>query len=401
MSRSCRRFPGYGGFMRWGHASTGRSSSRQASCQKHGAAGLRPPAPLGLPPVSDPFFDDKHAPDLVLAMFSRLLGEPRPDWPRQTVVTGFAFYDGETESRARDLARSSTPGHDRSSSRSARRRSSIRASSSGKAPAVRRSPDAAPCCSSVPSPTGWPSPIDASAHSSTRLSQDSFPKPTSSFIRGDRERPARQCAPAVPWWSCRTHTTSRTTRCGSASWNLRDDSQGPMYSAARVAAALERIAARPEGTRRAAQVGSIVSHEDGAGGRRRRDRTSVRRLPAGQSVLTTLIGSRCEARRARTSDAAVAGVIRSRKTAIILECVQPEFCSPSPSASRARRVRRCPETGLPPYAKGGRRRRLLRHEGAGSVPVDGGLIEAEVADWVAAQNAVTFRYLDQLPMRDD
>jgi rhamnosyltransferase subunit B len=49
---------------------------------------------LGLAPRRDPFFDDKHSPALVLAMFSRLLGEPRPDWPRQAVVTGFAFYDG-------------------------------------------------------------------------------------------------------------------------------------------------------------------------------------------------------------------------------------------------------------------------------------------------------------------
>jgi UDP:flavonoid glycosyltransferase YjiC (YdhE family) len=59
---------------------------------------------LGLAPVDDPFFDDKHAPDLVLAMFSRVLGEPRPDWPRQTVVTGFAFYDGHEPAPAPDLA---------------------------------------------------------------------------------------------------------------------------------------------------------------------------------------------------------------------------------------------------------------------------------------------------------
>ena len=59
---------------------------------------------LGLPPVDDPFFDDKHAPDLVLAMFSRMLGVPRPDWPPQTVVTGFAFYDGQEPELAPDLA---------------------------------------------------------------------------------------------------------------------------------------------------------------------------------------------------------------------------------------------------------------------------------------------------------
>jgi rhamnosyltransferase subunit B len=59
---------------------------------------------LGLPPVDDPFFDDKHSPDLVLAMFSRVLGEPRPDWPAQTIVTGFAFYDGQEPALAPDLA---------------------------------------------------------------------------------------------------------------------------------------------------------------------------------------------------------------------------------------------------------------------------------------------------------
>ena len=59
---------------------------------------------LGLPPVDDPFFDDKHAPDLVLAMFSRMLGVPRPDWPPQAVVTGFAFYDGQEPELAPDLA---------------------------------------------------------------------------------------------------------------------------------------------------------------------------------------------------------------------------------------------------------------------------------------------------------
>jgi hypothetical protein len=50
---------------------------------------------LGLAPKCDPFFDHKHSPSLVLAMFSRLLGEPRPDWPSQAVVTGFTFYDGD------------------------------------------------------------------------------------------------------------------------------------------------------------------------------------------------------------------------------------------------------------------------------------------------------------------
>ncbi len=75
---------------------------------KHAARRLSEPITafrrsLGLPPKRDPFFDDKHSPSLVLAMFSRLLGEPRPDWPSQAVVTGFAFYDGDHSRLSSDI----------------------------------------------------------------------------------------------------------------------------------------------------------------------------------------------------------------------------------------------------------------------------------------------------------
>jgi UDP:flavonoid glycosyltransferase YjiC (YdhE family) len=46
-----------------------------------------------LPPGRDPIFDGQHSPDLVLAMFSELVAKPQPDWPPNTRVTGFAFYD--------------------------------------------------------------------------------------------------------------------------------------------------------------------------------------------------------------------------------------------------------------------------------------------------------------------
>ena len=49
---------------------------------------------LGLPPGSSPLFDAKHAPGLVLALFSRALGDRQPDWPASTLITGFVFYDG-------------------------------------------------------------------------------------------------------------------------------------------------------------------------------------------------------------------------------------------------------------------------------------------------------------------
>ncbi|MFL6428967.1 MAG: glycosyltransferase [Acidobacteriaceae bacterium] len=52
-------------------------------------------AELGLDRGSNVLFDAKHAPGLVLAMFSPLLGEPQPDWPPNTEITGFVFYDGD------------------------------------------------------------------------------------------------------------------------------------------------------------------------------------------------------------------------------------------------------------------------------------------------------------------
>lgn len=48
---------------------------------------------LGLPPGNHPLFDEKYSPNLVLAMFSSVLGTPQPDWVPQAKVTGFAFYD--------------------------------------------------------------------------------------------------------------------------------------------------------------------------------------------------------------------------------------------------------------------------------------------------------------------
>jgi UDP:flavonoid glycosyltransferase YjiC (YdhE family) len=56
-------------------------------------------AELGLDRGANVIFDAKHAPSRVLAMFSPLLGEPQPDWPSHTEVTGFVFYDGDAGSR--------------------------------------------------------------------------------------------------------------------------------------------------------------------------------------------------------------------------------------------------------------------------------------------------------------
>jgi rhamnosyltransferase subunit B len=47
-------------------------------------------ADLGLPPVTEGNpLSDVHSPDLVLAPFSKVLADKQPDWPPQTVITGF------------------------------------------------------------------------------------------------------------------------------------------------------------------------------------------------------------------------------------------------------------------------------------------------------------------------
>ncbi len=49
---------------------------------------------IGLSPtLQDPIMEGQHSPERVLALFSRLLAAPQPDWPSQTVQTGFPFYD--------------------------------------------------------------------------------------------------------------------------------------------------------------------------------------------------------------------------------------------------------------------------------------------------------------------
>jgi UDP:flavonoid glycosyltransferase YjiC (YdhE family) len=48
---------------------------------------------LGLGSGKHPLFEGSHSPSLVLALFSRHLAAPQPDWPAQTVVTGFPLHN--------------------------------------------------------------------------------------------------------------------------------------------------------------------------------------------------------------------------------------------------------------------------------------------------------------------
>lgn len=48
----------------------------------------------GLDPNDHPLFEGKFSDDLHLVLFSRALGRPQPDWPRNALQAGFCFYDG-------------------------------------------------------------------------------------------------------------------------------------------------------------------------------------------------------------------------------------------------------------------------------------------------------------------
>jgi UDP:flavonoid glycosyltransferase YjiC (YdhE family) len=48
---------------------------------------------LGLSRGGDPLFEEKFRADLVLALFSREIAPPQPDWPPNTLQPGYALYD--------------------------------------------------------------------------------------------------------------------------------------------------------------------------------------------------------------------------------------------------------------------------------------------------------------------
>lgn len=62
---------------------------------------------LGLPPAGHPLFEGQHSPNLSLALFSKVLAKPQPDWPKSAVVTGFCVHDRKEgrEDLPPDLAR--------------------------------------------------------------------------------------------------------------------------------------------------------------------------------------------------------------------------------------------------------------------------------------------------------
>ncbi len=48
---------------------------------------------LGLPQGREPIYEGQHSPSRVLAMFSPVLAQAQTDWPAQTQITGFPFWN--------------------------------------------------------------------------------------------------------------------------------------------------------------------------------------------------------------------------------------------------------------------------------------------------------------------
>jgi MGT family glycosyltransferase len=61
---------------------------------------------LGLARSQNPIFEGQHSPTLVLALFSQVLAQLQPDFPANTLVTGFPSYDRKDDQEPpRDLLR--------------------------------------------------------------------------------------------------------------------------------------------------------------------------------------------------------------------------------------------------------------------------------------------------------
>jgi UDP:flavonoid glycosyltransferase YjiC (YdhE family) len=54
-------------------------------------------ASRGLKPGANPILAGQHSPSLVLAMFSKVLATPQPDWPTNVHVTGASMYNAEQQ----------------------------------------------------------------------------------------------------------------------------------------------------------------------------------------------------------------------------------------------------------------------------------------------------------------
>jgi UDP:flavonoid glycosyltransferase YjiC (YdhE family) len=219
---------------------------------------------LGLRPVRDPFFDDKHSPDLVLAMFSRLLGEPRPDWPAQTVVTGFAFYDADEGSLPQQLEEFLNAGDPpvvfTLGSAAVFDPGAFFAESARGAGLTRRRAVllAGPSAGSLSFADRNVGVFEYAPFSRLFPRADVIVHQGGSGTTGQAMRAGRPMI-VVPYAHDQPDNALRVRKLGISETIRRTD-----YSAERVAAALQRLAENPVTNARAEQVAGIVARENGA-----------------------------------------------------------------------------------------------------------------------------------------
>jgi UDP:flavonoid glycosyltransferase YjiC (YdhE family) len=60
---------------------------------------------VGLPAGGNPFYEGQFSTELNLALFSKVLAKPQPDWPPNTLVTGYPFYEETKTSLAPEIER--------------------------------------------------------------------------------------------------------------------------------------------------------------------------------------------------------------------------------------------------------------------------------------------------------
>lgn len=236
---------------------------------------------IGLPPDTtvNPL-SDGHAPLLHLALFSKWIADKQPDWPPQTIVTGFPWYDQDGEGGLpAELARFLDDGrpsivftlgtaiaedagapvffeHSAAAAKLLGRRAVlILKNPRNRSPAL---PDGVTAFDYAPF-------------------SELFPRAAASFTTAGSARLAWRCGRGVPCWSCPVRGTSRTMPSVWPGWEF----PGPFTAAATL----------PTVLRRSCDTSSTPRHT--RGGQWRLERTYDKRT-ASQPLVTPL--KRCSRR---------------------------------------------------------------------------------------------------------
>ncbi len=229
-------------------------------------------AELGLSPDGHPIFEGQHSPTLVLALFSTVLGEPQRDWPPNTVVTGFPFYDRRDERQdgaglAPELERFLdagpppvvfTLGSSAVWTAGDFYRESVAAAKALNCRAVLLTGDARNL------PAGEPLPEGVAAFDYAPFGE-LLPRAAVVVHQGGIGTTAQALRAGkpmlvVPFSHDQPDNAARVTRLGIARTLPRQ-----RYNARRAAAELKELMGNPKHARGAAEVGRIVRREDGAG----------------------------------------------------------------------------------------------------------------------------------------